>query len=113
MDERFNFVAILDSLSPMTRHCHQCGWEWTFRDLPGRSETCPQCRADLRVCLNCAFFDRRAAHQCRDGRTEPVADKDRANFCEYFDFMKRAWAGPPTNPRESEARATLRGLLGD
>ena len=42
----------------MTRHCHRCGWLWTLRDLPGRSESCPQCRADLRVCLNCKFHDR-------------------------------------------------------
>lgn len=97
----------------MTRHCHRCGWEWKFTDLPGRSETCPQCRADLRTCVNCTFFDRRAAHQCRDGRAEPVEEKDRANFCEYFDFAKRAWVGPEGNTREDAARAALRSLLGD
>lgn len=97
----------------MTRHCHRCGWEWTFRDLPGRSETCPQCRADLRACVNCAFFDLRAAHQCRDGRADPVEEKAQANFCEYFDFAKRTWGGPSSNSREDEARARLRSLFGD
>ena len=97
----------------MTRHCHRCGWEWKFRDLPGRSETCPECRADLRACVNCAFYDLRAAHQSRDGRSEPVEEKAQANFCEYFDFAKRTWGGPSTNSREEDARAKLRSLLGD
>ena len=97
----------------MTRHCHRCGWEWTFRELPGRSETCPQCRADLRVCLNCHSYARYAANQCRDSRAEPVAEKDLANFCEWFEFQKRTWAGESKNPREDEARSALRSLLGD
>jgi len=87
---------------------------WTLRDVPGRSESCPSCRADLRVCLNCRFHDRQAAHQCRERRAEPVAEKDSANFCEYFDFQPREWSGQArTDAREDEARAQLRRLLGD
>lgn len=97
----------------MTRHCHQCGWEWDRGGSPGRSESCPRCRADLRVCLNCSQFDLRAAHQCRDRRAEPVAEKASATFCEYFEFARRSWSGPADNPRESEARDALRRLLGD
>jgi hypothetical protein len=101
-------------LSIMTRHCHKCGWNWGYREQPGRSETCPQCRADLRVCLNCSHHDRSAAFQCRDRRAEPVAEKDSANFCEYFDFKMRTWAGAGgANSREEQARATLKDLFGD
>jgi hypothetical protein len=96
----------------VTRHCHRCGWDWTFREQPGRSETCPQCRADLRVCLNCHQHARNYANQCRDSRAEPVSDKDVANFCEYFDFARRTWAGAKSNSREDEARAKLKDLLG-
>ncbi|MFM7555172.1 MAG: hypothetical protein ACKPAH_07740 [Verrucomicrobiota bacterium] len=101
----------------MTRHCHRCGWVWTLRDAPGRSESCPQCRADLRICLNCRFHDLQAAHQCRERRAEPVAEKDSANFCEYFDFRLREWrdpaqANPAAASREDQARADLRRLLG-
>lgn len=97
----------------MTRHCHRCGWLWTLRDAPGRSESCPSCRADLRVCLNCRFHDRQAAHQCRERRAEPVAEKDSANFCEYFDFQVRTWRGEVAgDPREEQARNELRRLLG-
>lgn len=86
---------------------------WPYRDAPGRNDTCPQCRADLRVCLNCARYDEHAAHQCREPRAEPVADKDRANFCEWFVFAERSFTPRPGADRADAARAALRRLLGD
>jgi hypothetical protein len=97
----------------MTRHCHQCGTPWTFREQPGRSETCPVCRIDLRVCLNCTHYDRSAAQQCRERRAEPVLDKDKGNFCEFFDLKSRVWQGASDKSREDEARAKLKALFGD
>lgn len=96
----------------MTKHCHRCGWEWTLSGQPGRLESCPQCRADLRVCLNCAHHDARAAHQCRERRAEPVEDKASANYCEWFEMARRAWAGSSANSREVAAREALKRLLG-
>jgi ribosome-binding protein aMBF1 (putative translation factor) len=98
----------------MTRHCHKCGWEWTIPGQPGRSETCHKCGADLRVCLNCASYDSRVADQCRDRRADPVQEKHAANFCEYFDFLPRAFVSKEqTNSREESARKQLKNLLGD
>ena len=98
----------------MTKHCHNCGWEWTLTGIPGRSESCHQCGADLRVCLNCVSYDARVAHQCRDRRAEPVADKHLANFCEYFDFLRRLWKPKEDiDQRAESARDQLRKLLGD
>ena len=97
-----------------TRHCHQCGWEWTLPGLPGRGDSCHQCGADLRVCLNCTSYDRRVAHQCRDRRADPVEDKAAGNFCEYFDFIRRAYvAKTGGNAREDAARDALKKLFGD
>ena len=87
--------------------------EWNLKAQPGRSETCPQCRADLRACVNCLHHDLRAAHQCRESRAEPEAEKERANFCEFFEFTRRAWSGSNQNTREDSARAGLKSLLGD
>ena len=101
-------------MSKMTRHCHKCGWEWTIAGQPGRSETCHKCGADLRVCLNCASYDPRVAHQCRDRRADPVQEKHAANFCEYFDFIPRVFTSKDqTNSREDAARANLKKLFGD
>lgn len=97
----------------MTRHCHNCGLEWTLSGNPGRSESCPQCRADFRCCLNCLHHDLRAAHQCRERRAEPVEDKQLATFCEYFDFVRREFKGKGGNSREDASRAQFKKLFGD
>lgn len=98
----------------MTRHCWKCGWEWTLTGLPGRSEACPQCRSDLRVCLNCVSYDRQVAQQCRDRRADPDLEKHVGTFCEYFDFVRRRYQPPAEDrSREDRARDSLRKLLGD
>ena len=97
-----------------TRHCWKCGAEYKLPGAPGRSETCHQCNSDLKVCLNCVSYDARVAHQCRDSRAEPVAEKDLANYCEYFEFVRRTFVPPAASPaREDKARETLKKLLGD
>jgi hypothetical protein len=100
----------------VTRHCWKCGTEYQLAGAPGRSEACERCGADLKVCLNCVSYDPRAAHQCRDRRAELVADKHVANYCEYFEFIRREYV-PQEDAfgasRESKARDTLKKLLGD
>ena len=56
-----------------TRHCHSCGWEYTLPGLPGRTECCHQCGADLKVCLNCIHFAPRVAQQCKERGDEAWA----------------------------------------
>ena len=98
----------------MTRHCHNCGEPWTLSGNPGRGETCMKCRADLRVCLNCASYDVHFAHLGRERRAEPVLEKAVGNFCEYLAFARRNWT--PKNEihsREAAAREQLKELFGD
>jgi len=81
---------------------------------PGRSESCHVCGSDLKVCHNCVSYDSRVADQCRDRRAEPVAEKHLANYCEYFEFIRREFAPPPPEfIREDKARETLKKLFGD
>jgi hypothetical protein len=68
---------------------------------------------ELRVCLNCVRHDPRAAYECREPRAEPVLEKDRANFCEWFDFARRKFTPKATPDRTAEARDALKRLLGD
>ena len=95
------------------RHCHNCGWEYAITGLPGRTETCHQCGADLKVCLNCIHYDRSVAEQCRERRADLVQEKHMANYCEYFDMAKRVWATKGENQREDAARERLKKLFGD
>ena len=81
---------------------------------PGRSESCHQCGNDLKVCRNCVSYDPKVAYQCRDRRADPVAEKASANFCEYFEMIRRTFVAPTgVNPRESAAREQLKKLFGD
>ena len=95
------------------RHCHECGTSYLLDGIPGRSEACEKCRADLKVCLNCTHYDRSVAHQCRERRADPVAEKNTANYCEHFEFVRREWLGRGVNAREANARDHLKRLLGD
>jgi ribosome-binding protein aMBF1 (putative translation factor) len=87
----------------MTRHCHNCGEEWTLTGQPGRGESCMKCRADLRVCLNCAHYDPRVAQQCRERRAEPVLEKHMGNFCNILNLPaapgRRKQPAIPVRPR--------------
>ena len=100
----------------MTRHCWKCGAEYKLAGTPGRSETC-LCGADLKVCLNCVSYDPKAAQQCRDRRADPVAEKHLANYCEYFELVRREFVPPKADhadlSREAKARESLKKLLGD
>ena len=98
----------------MTRHCWKCGWEWTLSPQPGRNDSCHSCGSDLKVCLNCVSYDPKVAYQCRDRRADPVAEKGAANFCEYFEMIRRVYAAPKAeHPREAAAREQLKKLFGD
>lgn len=68
------------------KQCHHCKNELTLDSRPGRRDECQFCGSDLHVCLNCAFYDPGAHNECREPMAEYVADKDRANFCDMFQF---------------------------
>jgi len=72
------------------------------------------CGADLKVCRNCQSYDPRVAEQCRDRRADLVHEKDVANYCEYFEMVKREFQPPHMETaREDKARNALKKLLGD
>ena len=70
-----------------------------------RGEVCSQCRADVRVCLNCSHYDAAAYNQCRESMADRVLDKDRSNFCDYFRLR-----GSDNQAKTSEKEAALKKL---
>ncbi len=98
----------------ISRNCWKCGTEYKLSGSPGRLECCPQCGSDLKVCLNCVHYDPRIAEQCKERRADLVGEKHMANYCEYFDMVRREWSPPGKGvAREDQARAALKKLLGD
>jgi len=68
-------------------YCWNCGGELTS-EKPGRREDCPACRADVHVCKNCRFWDVSYENECRETQAERVVDKERSNFCDYFEWRE-------------------------
>ena len=98
----------------LNRHCWKCGTEYKLAGSPGRLETCERCNSDLKVCLNCVSHDPKVAYQCRDRRAELVEEKRVANYCEYFEMVRREFVAPADEfSRADKAREQLKRLLGD
>ncbi len=94
--------------------CHFCSAPVENPREVYRSSTCSACGKDLKICLNCRFYSPGAHYDCAETVDEPVADKERANFCTYFAF--RSAAGPEAGKgaaRGEDARRKLDKLFGD
>ncbi len=92
--------------------CWKCGHPLGAAGLSiSRRDLCPKCNVDLHVCKLCRFYDVRAAKACREPIAEPVADKEHANFCDYFKPMAGAWH-PEDQSRAAAVRARLDALFG-
>ena len=68
------------------RVCYFCGGVIDDSLRIYRETTCPNCGRDLKICYNCAFYSPGSHWDCVESITEPVREKDKANFCEYFRF---------------------------
>ena len=66
--------------------CYQCKKSLDIDYKIGFREECPHCSADLHTCFNCQFYDESAYNSCREPSAEKVKDKERNNYCEYFQF---------------------------
>jgi hypothetical protein len=91
------------------RNCHRCGAE-VLLDTVQRTDGCRTCHSDLKVCLNCRFFDPGANNQCAEPQAEWCPDKEKANFCEFFEFREVAGNRPGMGGRYSEADRAKRAF---
>ena len=64
--------------------CWNCGRPTGLEGKIMRSDSCPECNADLRCCRGCLFFDPTAFRQCRETIDSSVQIKDKSNFCDWF-----------------------------
>jgi hypothetical protein len=93
--------------------CQKCGAAVPFDEPIPRDAECSECRRDLRCCRNCRHFDPAYNNACRESEADPVPEKERRNFCEFFYFTRAEFRpGAATDHRASDARAKLEGLFG-
>lgn len=80
-----------------------------FATVPREAE-CPKCMRDLHACRNCRHYDPGVNNRCREPNAEWVTDRERANFCDFFQLAEtvRGAGGPD---RSAEARKKLDDLF--
>jgi hypothetical protein len=90
------------------KYCWKCGKELPFDTRILRSEQCPWCGADLHVCYNCRFHDRAAHNECSEVGTFEVQDRDRANYCNEFQYRQ---GHPGRDDEADKAKEKLKDLF--
>lgn len=88
--------------------CFRCGADITEKK-PVRSTLCG-CGAEVKVCLNCRHYDRSAPQQCREPQADWVREKDRVNFCDWFQLAS-APRGTPSAGEKKDATSAFDSLF--
>ena len=91
--------------------CFKCGNTHALSARVGRRDTCPLCDADLHCCLNCRHYNRSAHTECNEPQAEWVRDKDRANFCDYFEPRRGAPPAIGNSATPNDARTRFEDLF--
>lgn len=92
--------------------CRHCGTSVTLSEPIPRDAECPGCGRDLRACIQCRHYDPALNNSCRETEAEPVVEKERRNFCEFFSFASGARLKADDSGRQAQARAKLEALFG-
>ena len=82
--------------------CALCGRQVDVARTISRRDTCRSCGGDLHICLNCRFYSVTAHNKCIETKAEHQRDRDRANFCDYFQYRE---GGAPSGGDDASARA--------
>lgn len=83
-------------------NCWNCGEKLTAHDYH-REARCSGCSKATHSCRNCRFYEPGRSNDCTEPVAEFVADKERANFCDYFQ--------PGTNFSGQDDQASAEDLL--
>lgn len=89
--------------------CSFCGKEIKNLQKIGRNDTCPYCFRDIHCCINCKFYKETAHNKCLEPAAEFARDKERRNFCEYFEIAggNRVRAGDGIKDKTKEIFESL------
>jgi hypothetical protein len=94
------------------KECFFCGHPLAEGERIYRSSTCSRCGKDLKICRNCRFYSAGAHWDCAESIQDPVHDKERANFCEFFQFREGpGQARPPRAGGEPDGKKKAQDAL--
>lgn len=70
--------------------CYSCKKQLDFeaRVKISRQEECVHCKVKLHCCKMCNFYSTLVYNECREPNAERMLDKERANFCDYFELNR-------------------------
>jgi hypothetical protein len=91
--------------------CYHCGTEVKVGRVVYRTDDCPNCSSDVHCCLNCSNYDTAAHNRCREPNAEWVADREKANFCDFFMPNKLTAAPVRTSAPKDDARKAFDSLF--
>jgi predicted RNA-binding Zn-ribbon protein involved in translation (DUF1610 family) len=84
--------------------CWSCNAGLAASDY-GRENNCLTCGKATRVCRNCRWFAPGRPNDCEEPIAEEVMDKERANFCDFFEPSSKTGAGGQASSQEDLLKA--------
>ena len=95
-----------------TLRCYRCGASLSSLTLPlSQRDQCPDCSVFVHVCRMCTQYDPAVPRQCREDDSEDVTDKEKLNFCDWFQPSPEAYDGRHKRAAE-RAQSELDALFG-
>jgi len=91
-------------------NCYNCGTEFEIKVY--RNTECSSCSKDAKVCLNCRFYSIGSHWDCSESIREAVREKDRANFCDFFELASN-YKESSGSCKEEDAKKAFNSLFGD
>ena len=76
-----------------------------------RDSVCPSCGADLHSCLNCSFYAPGSHYDCHETVEEPVRDKEKSNFCDFFKAAVISEKSRSSDDKSQKARDAFNALF--
>ena len=92
--------------------CWKCKKEIDL-DKVFRTSECSFCHADLHCCKGCRFYMPGNHFDCKESDLEPVADKEKANFCDFFSAADNNLLNNTANDKSQVALDSFNALFGD
>ena len=91
--------------------CWKCNKEIDSNEV-FRSTECPSCHAQLHCCKGCKFYAPGNHFDCKESVIDPVSDKERANFCDYFSPILKGNNNNNSKAKADAAKDAFNALFG-